>query len=97
MLAVNVAGAALYLGVASLSWGEIGPLSHENALTGSAVGWGISALPLLVSFAVINGYAGVFSLIYRVRVGVWPLSILLWLVVPIWGCAVAFDFAGHIS
>jgi hypothetical protein len=90
LLAVNLAGAVLYVWRSSFSWA----IPQEKGLTsttGEPFIWALAVVPVLVAALLVNVPWGIVILKRRQR-----NSGRLWLLVGlIWLAAIAIDFAHH--
>jgi hypothetical protein len=94
-VAVNAIGIALYLFAASFGWVERELADIPGASGGGAVVWFLFAVPVLLVFFLANLGAFCYSCIRRYRTGAWPISMLAWSVLIIWGLAIWLDFSRH--
>lgn len=84
-LLANAAGAALYLWLASWTWIEPQLRGENPARSGDAFRWAITALPVLLAFAVANFVWG-----WR-RHGAERTNYAELLIVALWALAVCAD------
>jgi hypothetical protein len=95
-LFVNALGAGVFLFVASASWIEPELASIPGASGGAGVRWFVTAVPILVLFALIDLGVLTWASTIRVKQGVWPISLRLFLLsVPLWLCALVVDNLHH--
>jgi hypothetical protein len=94
-LAANVVGACAFLLIASRSWIEAELADIPGASGGQAFVWFISIAPILLLFVSLNVTTVCWAIVSRFRHGLWPLSKLCWLSVPVWLCVVFVDSAHH--
>lgn len=95
LLLINTIGVVAYLYFSPLGWVEPQVADIPGAVGGGAMLWGLTALPIFLLCQLINVGAGITSLISRMRWGDWTLSWPVWILVPIWIGAVAFDVSHH--
>jgi hypothetical protein len=91
-LALNVALAAAYLGLASISWTEPELRDYPGASGGAPIVWGLTAVPVFLLALLAN--LGVLAWAWRGgRIG--AVAKPAWAVAALWLCALAIDFAHH--
>jgi hypothetical protein len=94
-LGVNVLGAAVFLFIASPFWTEPELKEFPGASGSSPILWGLFALPVVTLFAFLNIGLLAWAIVVRKRLSRWPVSKLLWLVVPLWLATYIFDNVHH--
>lgn len=92
---INVAGVVLYLLGASNGWVEPELAEMPGAAGGGALVWFFIAIPILLSFVLLNSGAILWSCIRRYRSGSWPMTMWVWVVPLVWLLAVWLDFSQH--
>jgi hypothetical protein len=90
-----VAGAAIFLAVASISWIEPKLAKVPGASGGAGIVWGLSALPVFAVCTLLNLGALAWACMARRRQGAWPVSSLAWVSVFVWLAALALDNSRH--
>ena len=90
LLAVNLAGAVLYVWRSSFSW-AIPQEKGLNSTTGEPFIWALAVVPVLVAALLVNVPWGIVILKRKQ----WSSGRLWLLVGLIWLTAIAIDFAHH--
>lgn len=94
-LAANVAGAFLFLWIASISWIEPELAVIPGASGGAAFVWFLTAVPIFLLSVILNLLTLLWAYVVRRRKGEWPASSLVWLLVLVWGLALYYDGSRH--
>lgn len=95
-LAANVFGAACYLYFAARVWPEPELRGTEYAVgPGTPFLWALSALPILMLCALVDGVVVVIWCIAMRRSAEWRPSALAWLIPVIWLVACGIDRAHY--
>ena len=94
-LIINTFGVLVFLLLASRTWIEPELSGIPGASGGSAIVWGLTALPILVTFIFVNFGVATWACICRYRGDGWPLSKWVWLIAPIWMITVYVDGIRH--
>ena len=100
MSLLNVIGVILYLQFATQGWVEPEVADVPGAAGGGVVLWGLTALPTLLAFIVINVLWLIFECVVYLTRKTWRLG-LVYLVIPVaviplmWAIAVHVDYSHH--
>jgi hypothetical protein len=94
-VACNALAAVLFLAVASISWTEPELADIPGASGGAPLVWFMTAVPVFLLSVVLNLCAGLWVILRRKRMGVWPVTAYSWLLVAIWLAALFYDGSRH--
>jgi hypothetical protein len=95
LLVLNGIGVITYLVFASRCWIEPELADFPGASGGAPIVWGLTALPILLFFALLDFIWGSALAVIYVRRRIAPLHPALLFVPIIWGAAIYLDFSRH--
>jgi hypothetical protein len=100
MILLNAFGVILFIGFASQCWIEPELANEPGASGGDAMVWGVTALPILAAFVLIDFLWLIFECIAYLMKKTWRLG-LAFLVIPVlvvpvmWAIAIYVDNSHH--
>ncbi|NKF20924.1 hypothetical protein G7Y82_01255 [Solimonas sp. C16B3] len=90
-LALNAAGAGLFLLFASAAWVEPEIRQYPGAAGGGAVIAVLGGAPLLALYTLANAGLFIWAVVVRMRRSYWPISAWCWASLPMWVGVVIFS------
>ena len=92
---INVVGAFLYLFIAINFWASPELADVPGAGAGDPIIWGLTALPVLFVFILLNCFWLIRALIVYCRTGKWTLRASDLAVPAIWAAVIVLDYSHH--
>ena len=95
MMVINAIGIICYLWLASVCWMEPELANVPGASGGAPIVWGLTALPVLGLFCILDIFWFLFACGIFLTKKRWILAPSFWLVPLCWAVAVFIDFSQH--
>jgi hypothetical protein len=91
----NVIGASAYLLISSKYWADPRLIDVPGAGVGEPFLWGLTALPILLAFFLLNASYILLACFTFLRTKKWTLGVSFLIVPVIWAIVVYVDFSHH--
>lgn len=94
-LFANVAGAFLFLYVASMFWIEPELADIPGASGGAGIAWFFFVAPIILVAVILNLGALIWAYVVRHKEGNWPMANFSWFIVLVWLAVLWLDNSRH--